>query len=878
MKLQQRLFSLLFCIIFTQIIQAQIVDNFSDGNFDQNPSWSGDAANFKVNASGELQLNASGAGQSTLLVSGNLPDSCIWDFEVRLGFDPSGSNLVRVYLQADQADLTLANGYYIEMGETGSADAIRFYRIDAGVKTQLALGQPGLAASSPNLHIRVKRTASGVWSLDAATVGAALQSQFSLGDATWKGANALIFGFQCVYTSSNATKYFFDNINIHPDIPDTQAPSLLSAQASDATHVLAQYDEELESTSAENKVNYSINNGIGQPLSAVLSADKKQVTLTLANALITGNYTLQSSGLKDLAGNASSAQTTDFEYINIESASEFDIVINEIMANPNGSVGLPEVEWLELYNRSGKIIDLSKLRLSDATGTPIALPVYLMQPGEYLGLAALANASALQAATTGKVLAVAISSSMLNNDGDLLTLSDASGNVIDRVNYSIDWHTVPGKENGGFSLERINPDLPCLGSINWQSCPAQAGGTPAAQNASYANTPDTERPRLFKVFPESVTTLTLSFSEGMDRGSAEDASAYQLEPAIIVSEAVQDDNDRSIVRLTLASPLQSSTLYLLSIGSSVKDCSSNAFELIDSIFFGIPEKPEVQDIVINEILFNPATGGSRYVEFYNRSQKIFNWSDFYLASNSDTSSSVVKILQDRLFLPGEYHVFSSNAEYVRDHYANIIRKNVLQNNLPSLDDIVDSIKIYWAGGGKTLTIDSFLYYRGLHNGLLSTSEQEGVAIERIRVDGPTQSASNWTSASSLITGAPGTPTLPNSQRISTQNASEDLISIPVPRLSPDEDTREDFLEIFYKLPREGYAASMTVFDSDGNPVKTLVKQTLIGTEGVVRWDGDTDAGTGTKARPGIYVLYFEIFNPQGEVKRVKKAVALVGKF
>jgi hypothetical protein len=86
------------------------------------------------------------AGNSSLWVTGNIPDSTVWDFDLRLSFDPSNQNQLRVYLQSDQADPTLANGYFIEMGETGSADAIKFYRQDAGIKTQLAVGQAGLAA------------------------------------------------------------------------------------------------------------------------------------------------------------------------------------------------------------------------------------------------------------------------------------------------------------------------------------------------------------------------------------------------------------------------------------------------------------------------------------------------------------------------------------------------------------------------------------------------------------------------------------------------------------------------------------------------------------------------------------------------------------
>ena len=152
-----------------------------------------------------------------------------------------------------------------------------------------------------------------------------------------------------------------------------------------------------------------------------------------------------------------------------------------------------------------------------------------------------------------------------------------------------------------------------------------------------------------------------------------------------------------------------------------------------------------------------------------------------------------------------------------------------------------------------------------------------MALERIRSTSPTNDPANWTSASSLQTAAPGTPTLPNSQRLGPASTTgDDLIIFPVERLSPDDDGYEDFLEIRYQLPREGYGATMTIFDAGGIPVKRLVRQELIGTEGMLRWDGDSDRGG--RVRPGIYVLFMEVYSPDGEVKNIKRTVSVVRRF
>jgi hypothetical protein len=1138
--LRLTLLTLLFCC--QNAAFGQISDDFSDGDFTQNPAWQGDAANFKVTG-GELQLNATAAGQSALAVSGNIADSSIWNLRFRLTFAPSAQNLLRIYLLADQASLAAANGYFLEIGENGSADALRLFRQDGpAAKTLLGTGQPGLVATNPDIQLRVKRSKSGEWEVQAADFGAALQPQLTAADATYAGGTDRYFGFQCVYTVTNATRFFFDNISVQPDAPDTKPPVLLSAQADDATHVTAFFDETLDSLSAVAPARYALSGGIGQPLAAVLLSGKNAVSLALATPLATGSFTLQTEGVKDVAGNASAAQTAVFQFVKTEAAAafdilineimadptpsvglpevewlelynrstktldlstlrlaegasagvalpaylmppggyavltapanaaalrpvsadtvlavaisstalnndgdlltlstaggltidqveyradwhtapgkadggwslervnaqtrcsgsanwgssvapmggtpgsanaaldvappqllsakvesatavrllfsevldaavaektasyqisparliasasllpndtpgvrlmlaepllpstpytltagaavadcsgnllagagtaslflpdvaaEFDIVINEIMADPAPSVGLPEVEWLELYNRSAKTIDLSTLRLAEGTSAGVALPAYLMPPGRYAVLAAPGNVAVLRTVSADTVLAVAISGTALNNDGDLLTLSTASGLIVSRVSYRLDWHTAPGKQDGGWSLERINPDVPCLGKANWQSCPALPGGTPGKVNASLDLTPDTAPPALLDVFPESPTEIRLHFSEGLDAAAVADLSAYTLSPSRALASAGLYPEERGSIRLLLAEPLAKQTVYALTVAAPVADCSGNLLEGRDTVLLGLPEKPAAQDVVVNEVMFNPAPNGSRYVEFFNRSPKVFDWSEFFIASFAG-SVPTAQVRQRKLSLPGQYEVFAPNPADVLARFDKVLERNLVEQPLPSMDDRAGNMVLYWAKNGQTVVLDSFAYSDGFHNALFSISEREGMALERVRTASPTNDPANWTSAAPNLTGAPGSPTLPNSQRLDdlSPEADDKLIELPSPaRLSPDNDGREDFLDIRYTLPREGYAATMTVFDAEGSPLRRLARQQLIGTEGAIRWDGDLDDGT--KARPGIYVLFLEIFSPNGEVRREKRAVTVV---
>ncbi len=861
-----------YFLLFSGLLNAQIADDFSDGNFTQNPTWMGDSANFIVNSAGMLQLLAPTGGSSQLVVQGHIPDSAVWMLDLRLAFAPSASNFLRIYLLADQADLATAGGYLLEIGENGSLDALRFFRQDAGARSLVAVGPSGAVAGEPvDIRLRVRRSATGDWTAEIAAPGESFKGQFSVRDTAYLPGTDHFFGLQCVYTATRTDKFFFDNLTILPDLPDAQPPVLQQVVAADSQALRVQFDEALAPGVATMRANYHIP-GFGAPDSAVLQADQRTVLLELASPLSTGNYLLECTGIADTSGNTGGLQTAAFSYTRMETPGEFDVLINEIMADPSPAVSLPEVEWLELYNRSGKIIQMGDLRLSDG-GTPLLLPEGLLYPGGYVVLCAPAGAAALGAAAPN----VAAMSSFpgLNNEGEQLVLSTADGRVIDQVLYDLDWHAAADKRLGGWSLERINPLAPCLGPSNWASCPVLPGGTPGVQNAAFLDVPDIDPPRLLSAFPRDTQTLSLQFSEGLDVVAAADPTAYRIEPFLAVLSAAPVPGNRAAVLLTLGESMQRGQVYQVSVLPQLVDCGGNSAGAQDTVLIGMPETPLAQDIVINEVLFNPATGGARYLECYNRSNRIFDWRNFFVA-NFFEGTEVEQIGLQRLFLPGQYIVLTENPADILRRYPDVRADYLLQTNLPTLDDNEGNVTLYWSDGSQTVTLDSFQYRADWHNPFLSSADREGVALERIRPDGPTNEVGNWTSAAGLVGGPAGTPTRPNSQLGSVSSVGEAILVLLRDRLSPDGDGYEDFLEMRYRLPGPGFAATVVVYDAAGTPVRRMVRQSLTGSEGVLRWDGEAEDGQ--RIRPGIYAILAEFFEPGGRVYRVKRPVAVVTRF
>lgn len=243
----------------------------------------------------------------------------------------------------------------------------------------------------------------------------------------------------------------------------------------------------------------------------------------------------------------------------------------------------------------------------------------------------------------------------------------------------------------------------------------------------------------------------------------------------------------------------------------------------------------------------------------------------------DLVTSQEAIIVDRLFLPGDNAVFTTSVFNVDSSFADVREAAIYQNDLPSLADDADNLALFWTKNGQAVQVDSLSYSDDWHNALLTSSEKDGVALERISPDQPTNLASNWTSSARPATGGgAGTPTRPNSQRLANIDPSGNLVTLAAERLSPDNDGFEDFLDIRYALPEAGFVATMTIFDSDGVPIKRLVRQQLIGSQGALRWDGDTDDSR--RSRPGIYILYLELFSPGGETKRLKLPFAVVSRF
>ena len=365
-----------FILFIPMSLMAQLNDGFTDGDFSDNPEWTGNTGMFIVNPAFQLQLNSSGDGTSYLSSTVSMEGLTEWRVWVNLAFSPSDNNNARIYLVADQPDISQPlNGFFLQLGENLSADAIELYRQSGTVTYPVCRGIDGFIGTAFSISIRVVRTAAGIWNVYADPAGGEdFQFQASGEDATWESYSH--FGVYCKYTSSNATKFFFDNIYAGPLVFDDIKPILLSAEVTGATEVSLNFSEPVNETSASTTANYSVDQGIGNPLTAQRDINSTStVKLNFSQPVNLGTvFNLTVKDVADLAGNVMVTTTIPFAFYNIHA---FDVVINEIMADPDPAVGLPAYEYAELYNRSDLPVQLENWVLSIGTTKKLLTLVFV---------------------------------------------------------------------------------------------------------------------------------------------------------------------------------------------------------------------------------------------------------------------------------------------------------------------------------------------------------------------------------------------------------------------------------------------------------------------------------------------------------------------
>ncbi|GHA69178.1 lamin tail domain-containing protein [Pontibacter akesuensis] len=852
----------LLLLLLPLLSQAQLQDSFSDGSFTLNPTWTGNTDSFTVNAQNQLQSNGPAVTGTVLqlVTPSQATVGTTWEFWANLKLATSSSNYADIYLISDSENLSSAttSGYFVRLG--GTPDEVSLFRKDAG-KSALNLingEDKTLDGTNSVVRVRVTRSITNEWELliDLTGTGQSYTSQGTATDATYKRSS--YFGVLLKYSSANSKSFLFDDFSI----TDKQPPALTELQTLNPQELMLYFNEPLQQ--GQILGNYTLNGSV-KPIIAE-QTESNQVRLVFAQSFRSGSNTLSIANLQDLYGNSLSGPIErSFSYVPPAVLPGYNqLLITEIMADETPAIGLPPQEYIELHNPTQQVLSLKGVKYSDATSTA-TLPDVQLLPGEYAVV--VPNSQLQNFREYSKVIGISNFPS-LNNSGELLQLRQPNGRLIYAVSYADSWYKDNGKREGGWSLEMIDVQNPCAGASNWTASVNPRGGTPAQANSVAAQNPDNTPPALVDVTATAPDKILLRFSERLDSLQAASIANYSLSPNVAIANVQVTGPLFTEVILALSAPLQENQLYTLSV-TGITDCSGNLNQQPLTYTFALPSAPEPGDVVINEVLFNPRSGGADFVELVNRSAKYLNLQSWQLANTSGDSISNRKIItkQNHILPPGAYVVLTSNPDNVKMNYPAALPEAFLSmSSLPSYPDEAGTVIVLQPDGQVA---DRFSYDEDMHFALLD--DQNGVSLERLRVEGPS-TASNFHSAATTVFATPGYRNSQSQEGVVAQQ----VFQVTPKVFSPDGDGFQDFATIDYRADQTGLVANITIFDAQGREIRKLVRNELLAANGLFQWDGLREDGT--KASIGYYLFYIELFGLNGERSEHREKVVVGSRF
>ncbi|HLG02966.1 MAG TPA: lamin tail domain-containing protein, partial [Bacteroidia bacterium] len=733
----------LFSFLFIPA-QAQVSESFSDGDFTNTPSWSGDNSEYVVNTSFQLQLNGVAADTSYLSFPSPFISNAEWQFWARLNFSPSDNNNARFYLVADISNLKgMVNGYYIRLGENGAFDSVDLWEQSGNSHTKIIDGVNAHCAASNNvLRVKVTRDATGIWNLFSDTLGGVnFQPEGNTFDNTHTTCN--YSGVFSKYTVSNINRFYFDDIYAGPVIIDTAPPAVISATATSATTLDVLFDENVDLGTAQNISNYSVNNGIGNPAGAVRDgANNSMVHLTFSGNFISAqSYVLTVTNIADLNSNVLASGNANFSWYAIGTALFQDVIINEILADQSPVVGLPNAEFIELYNRSVSNFDLNGWAFSDGSSTA-AIPAHILPAGGYVIICASADATLF--ASFGAVLGLA-SFPSLNNAGDNLLLTDISSTVIDSVSYTNAWYQDASKDDGGWTLELINPNAGtgCAVAGNWIASNNANGGTPGTQNSVFNNSPDMTGPVVVYAYASDSMHVELCFNESIDPAQLSNLNNYNILPFIgMPVSVIYDTTTLLCATLTFALPFGDNNSYTLTF-SNLTDCAGNPPNPTGVVFDYHILQP--YDVVVNEILADPDPSAGlpaqEYLELFNNTSSLLRLDNWTL-----TIGAVTQILPAVVLPADSFVLLTTSAGASLFPGQNVVGIS----GFPSLSNTGASISLRTQTG---LLVHAISYTDSWYNDDLKS--EGGWSLEQVDPQNPCGGSSNWRASVATAGGTPG---------------------------------------------------------------------------------------------------------------------------
>lgn len=693
---------------------ANFEDGFEDGNFTENPEWTGDTNQFIItDGNPNYLLEVDGDGESSAVSYLSTPSSNeegSWEFYIDLNYSPSNGNRADIFLMSDIENLEGdVNGYAIRAGESGSDDVFRLVRYENGSESATILsGSTDISSGGP-FRVKVSRDSNGEWTLE---VGRGYDGQLtSEGTATDNTITSASFtGVRATYTSTRDDLFTFD---YKIDLP----PFSISETIADGSKVDVIFNRPYDENTVENS-DFSADNGLGEP-NSVTFPDDQTVTLSYNDFIPSGSYTLTIvDEINDLNGETLAENTTS-SFVIFGEYSDGDIIINEFAYDYPTTIN---EEYIELRNTSNKYLNLADWKIADNnSSSDLGFDPIPIEPDSFLVISA--DTTDLYNIFGDRAYHESRFPALNNTTPDAIQVITDDGSKADSLTYNSDW--------GGtdIALERRSISTASIYHENWGNSPHPNGGTPGTANeVAEDNLP----PTLTGLNILSNQTLQIFFDERLGQ-----AGNYSITNNSISSV---DQTAADTVELSLESNLQDSQTFSLSINDT-KDIFGNTITPIDTSFtFYNPSPVDSGDIAVNEFMYAPPSGTTEYVELYNHSNKSLDLHDWTLSDNRENFAGTIS--NNRFIVPPDSFVVIAPDNTIEADYPDIAL--ITMSDFPALNNGGDQIIIRNKNG---ILLDSLAYN--------SNWGGDEVALERRTNDVSGTYQNNWDNAPNGF-GTPGT--------------------------------------------------------------------------------------------------------------------------
>lgn len=791
----------------------------------------------------------------------------LWSFSLKYTCDPSSANNWSFFLMSDCSPSGIIggseiSGFALGVNQDSYDDTLRLYKYEKGhitrtisssVNWQDDIGKDSIVSLS------VVREPNGNWELytgDANTGTVIGEAK----DNTLFYPGWMILKYD--YTSSRDRMLWVDDILLDGVVyNDTVAPVTDTLFFDSGSSLVIVFDEKLEESPSVSNFKLKPGNIVPETISVTgdtvhIYFDNEQPNKKF--------YSLEVSGVCDMNSNCCD---TVIDSILLAYPEWGDIIINEIMADPDPYVGLPEAEYLELYNRSEYDLYGQGFVLSIGEDE-FLLPVSNIKKEEYIVVCSSGREKLFS--SSGNIVGLNGSFS-LTNENDLIILKKPDGRVIHGIEYDRGWYKSVLKKEGGWSLEMIDTDYPFSGRDNWEEAGNHIGGTPGFENSVKRDNPDVERPRLDNIFPLTGRSLELSFSEPM-RVSVLDSESWSVD-GNSVNHVISSDPLMKRIIIDFRNKFEPGVIYRLGSIAGLSDIPGNQL-VVTNNRFGLPNEAGSGDLVVNEILYDPLPGGAEYIEFYNASAGIIDLSELFFVKinteKSDTGNPCRLSHEGRCIMPGDYYVLSPDRLSVKGDFSYCDYSKIYNCSwFPSLPDGGAGLAVY---NRKLEVTDNAYYSDDMHSPILAITS--GVSLERIDPRGNGTDPSNWQSAAG--TCGYGSPGMENSAAIEqTPAVKNEAMILSSKSISPDYDGYRDLLRITVNSVSAECLLNVNIFNDQGCPVRSLARNLSASYRSEFIWDGSGDSG---QALPeGIYIVACLITSPGKSPVLCKKVCALVYK-